>query len=186
MSGSLQHVKGVMRDQLSLTGERWVATPVNGGDALVRGLQLEAKLPLGAFDLRANLARNWSRVTGVPGPDNRQGSQLPWSASVGGDYRLARLPLSIGGSLGYQAGVSSRTSRNLLAYAGARRDLDLYGLWKWSEQLRLRVSGTNLGANLLRQRHLTRSLYDDGAGRMLRSVSTGSYRTWRLMLEGRL
>ncbi len=182
VSGSLRHVKGVMRDQLYLAGERWVATPVNGGDALVRGLQLEAKLPLGAFDLRANLARNWSRVTGVSGPDNRLESQLPWSASVGGDYRLARMPLSVGGSLGYQAGVSSRTSRNLLAYAGARRDLDLYALWKWSGQLRLRLSG----ANLLGQRQVTRSLYEDGAGRMLRSVSTGTYPTCRLMLEGSL
>jgi len=182
VSGSLRHVKGVMRDQLYLAGERWVATPVNGGDALVRGLQLEAKLPLGAFDLRANLARNWSRVTGVSGPDNRLESQLPWSASVGGDYRLARMPLSVGGSLGYQAGVYSRTSRNLLAYAGARRDLDLYALWKWSGQLRLRLSGTNL----LGQRQVTRSLYEDGAGRMLRSVSTGTYPTCRLMLEGSL
>ena len=182
VSGSLRHVKGVMRDQLYLAGERWVATPVNGGDALVRGLQLEAKLPLGGFDLRANLARNWSRVTGVSGPDNRLESQLPWSASVGGDYRLARMPLSVGGSLGYQAGVYSRTLRNLLAYAGARRDLDLYALWKWSGQLRLRLSG----ANLLGQRQVTRSLYEDGAGRMLRSVSTGTYPTCRLMLEGSL
>lgn len=36
------------------------------------------------------------------------------------------------------------------------------------------------------QRQVARSLYEDGAGRMLRSVRTGSYRSWRLMLEGRL
>lgn len=184
VSGSLRRVRGVMHDQLALLDGRWVASPVNGGDALVRGLELEAKLPFGALDVRASLARNWSRVSGVPGPDNRLDSQLPWSASAGFDYRLARLPLSVGGSVRYQAGVYSRTSAALLAYAGVKRDLDLYALWKWSERLRLRVSGSNLGANLLAQRHASRSRYDDGAGSMLRSVTTGSYRTLRVMLEG--
>jgi len=182
VSGSLRQISGVMREQLFFAGERWVATPVNGGDALVRGLELEAKLPLGAFDVRANLARNWSRVTGVPGPDNRLDSQLPWRASAGGDYRLARLPLSLGASFTYQAGVRSRTSSNLLAYAGVKRELDAYALWKWSDRLRLRVSA----ANLLGQRYATRSLYDDGGDRMLRSITTGSERSWRLMLEGAL
>ncbi|OBV40146.1 TonB-dependent receptor plug domain-containing protein [Janthinobacterium psychrotolerans] len=182
LSGSLRQVKGVMRDQLYLAGERWVATPVNGGDALVRGLELEAKLPLGAVDLRANLARNWSRVTGVPGPDNRLDSQLPWSASAGGDYRLARLPLSLGASFTYQAGVRARISNSMLAYAGVKRELDAYALWKWSDKLRLRMSG----ANLLGQRHVTRGVFDDGDGRMLRSVSAASDPTWRLMLEGSL
>ncbi|MEG0880177.1 MAG: TonB-dependent receptor, partial [Janthinobacterium sp.] len=108
--------------------------------------------------------------------------QLPWSANLGADYRLAGKPLTVGGNLHFQAGGLSRESSRLLAWQGARRELDLYALWKFSDQLRLRLSG----ANLLRQPDRTRSLYADDAGSLLRTVDTGSYRTLRVMLEGTL
>ncbi|MGK5080371.1 TonB-dependent receptor plug domain-containing protein [Janthinobacterium sp. HLX7-2] len=189
VSGSLRRISGVMRDQLYQSGGRWVATPVNQGDAQVRGIELEARLPLAALmqgapalDLRANVARNWSRVAAIAGPDNHLDSQLPWSANLGGDYRLAGLPLSLGGNLNYQAGGRSRSSSALLAYVGVKRELDLYALWKFSDRLRVRLSG----ANLLQQDYATGSRYADGAGSMLRTLDTGSYRTLRLMLEGTL
>jgi outer membrane receptor protein involved in Fe transport len=188
-SASLRRIGDVMMERLYQERGRWVATPFNHGAALVRGIELEAKLPLAALragapalDLRANLARNWSRVDAVPGPDNRLDSQLPWSANLGLDYRLAQRPLTVGGNLHYQAGGWSRQSSQLLAYQGPKRELDAYALWQFSGKLRLRLSG----ANLLRQADRTRSLYADGAGSMLRTVDTGSYRTLRVMLEGPL
>ncbi|WP_193316890.1 TonB-dependent receptor plug domain-containing protein [Janthinobacterium rivuli] len=188
-SASLRRIGDVMLDRLYQDKGRWVATPVNQGRAQVRGIELEAKLPLSALwagapalDLRANVARNWSTVDAVAGPDNRLDGQLPWSANLGADYRLAGKPLTLGGNLHYQGGGPSRESNQLLAWQGARRELDLYALWKFSDQLRLRVSG----ANLLRQLERTRSLYADGGSSLLRTVDAGSYRMLRIMLEGSL
>lgn len=188
-STSLRRIDDMMLDRLYQDNGRWVATPVNHGRAQVRGIELEAKLPLSALwagapalDLRANVARNWSTVDAVAGPDNRLDGQLPWSANLGADYRLAGKPLTLGGNLHYQSGGPSRESNQLLAWQGARRELDLYALWKFSDQLRLRLSG----ANLLRQLERTRSLYADGGGSLLRTVDAGSYRTLRIMLEGSL
>lgn len=188
-SASLRRISDVMLDRLYQENGRWVSTPVNKGKAEVRGIALEAKLPLKvllagapALDLRANVARNWSRVDAVAGPDNRLDSQLPWSANLGADYQLASLPLSVGANMNYQAGGRSRESSQLLAYQGARRELDVHALWKLGDKLRVRVSG----ANLLGQAIRTRSLYADGAGSLLRTVDTGSYRTLRVMLEGPL
>ena len=188
-SASLRRIGDVMLDRLYQDKGRWVATPVNQGRAQVRGIELEAKLPLAALwagapalDLRANVARNWSTLDAVAGPDNRLDGQLPWSANLGADYRLAGQPLTLGGNLHYQGGGRSRESSQLLVWQGVRRELDLYALWTFSDQLRLRVSG----ANLLRQLERTRSLYADGGGSLLRTVDTGSYRTLRVMLEGSL
>lgn len=188
-SASLRRIGDVMLDRLYQDQGRWVATPVNQGRAQVRGIELEAKLPLSALwagapalDLRTNVARNWSTLDAVAGPDNRLDGQLPWSANLGADYRLAGKPLTLGGNLHFKGGGRSRASSQLLAWQGARRELDLYALWKFSDQLRLRLSG----ANLLRQLERTRSLYADGGGSLLRTVDTGSYRTLRVMLEGSL
>ncbi|MBW3501191.1 TonB-dependent siderophore receptor [Janthinobacterium sp. NKUCC08_JDC] len=188
-SASLRRIDDVMLDRLYQDQGRWVATPVNQGRAQVRGIELEAKLPLSALwagapalDLRANVARNWSTLDAVAGPDNRLDGQLPWSANLGADYRLAGQPLTLGGNLHFQGGGRTRESSQLLVWQGARRELDLYALWTFSDQLRLRVSG----ANLLRQLERTRSLYADGGGSLLRTVDTGSYRTLRVMLEGSL
>ncbi|MDO8067422.1 TonB-dependent siderophore receptor [Janthinobacterium sp. SUN206] len=188
-SATWRRIRDVMLDRLYQDNGRWVATPANNGRAQVRGIELEAKLPLAvlfprapALDLRANLARNWSAVDAVPGPYNRLDGQPPWSANLGADYQLASRPLTVGGNLHYQAGGPSRESSQLLAWQGARRELDMYALWKVSGTLRLRVSG----ANLLRQADRTRSLYADGGGSALRTVDTGTYRSWRVMLEGGL
>lgn len=188
-SASLRRIGGVMLERLYQDNGRWVSTPVNHGNADVRSIALEAKLPLTALwtgapalDLRANVARNWSRLDAVAGPDSRLDSQLPWSANVGADYQLARLPLGLGADLNYQAGGRSRESGQLLSWQGAKRELDVYALWKFGDKLRLRVSG----ANLLGQDYRTRSLYADGARSLLRTVDTRSDRSWRLMLEGAL
>ncbi|MBB5369206.1 MULTISPECIES: TonB-dependent siderophore receptor [unclassified Janthinobacterium] len=188
-SATMRRISDVMMDRLYQDNGRWVSSPYNNGTALARGIELEAKLPLTVLfasapklDLRANLARNWSRVDAVPGPDNRLDSQLPWSANLGADYQLTGLPLTVGGNLNYQAGGASRDTRELWSYQGTKRELDLYGLWKFSDKLRLRLSG----ANLLAQKFPTRSLYADNTGSILRTVDTATHRTVRLMLEGSL
>lgn len=184
-------------EQLSSDDGRWLATPVNGGAASVRGIELEAKLPLKAWladgpalDLRANVARNWSRVAALPGPDNRLASQTPLTANLGADYRLAALPLALSASFTYQRGAAARTSRQLIESNGAKRELDLSAVWTSRGGGRLRLSV----ANLLAQEYVERSQYKgtsedaggDASGSLLRTVGKSSQRVLRLMWEGKL
>lgn len=101
---------------------RWVSTPENIGKASASGLELEAKgragdlmpfafpaaLPL---SLRASLSVYRSRVSSVPGPDNRLDNQQPWSATVGADYRFPQvggMPVTLGATLAHTPAYLTR------------------------------------------------------------------------------
>lgn len=159
----------------------WVTAPFNDGKASAHGVELEARLALTkALDLRANLARNWSRVENVPGPYNRLESQTPATANVGLDYRWSRLTL--GGSLNYQASERERQSAQTLSSTSPKRELDLYATWKWHAKTQLRLSASNL----LRQQATENYSYTDASGAMRTLRLTPSYATVRLMLEQQL
>jgi outer membrane receptor for ferrienterochelin and colicins len=111
----------------------WVSMPVNGGMANTRGIELEAKLPLRALvktapniDLRGNLARNWSTLESVPGPDNRLDQQTPFSGTLGVDYTMEKVPLTLGGGFSFQNGGPARISVSQFTYSAPKRSLDLY------------------------------------------------------------
>jgi outer membrane receptor for ferrienterochelin and colicins len=79
---------------------RWVARPQNVGDATTTGLELEAKFRLAEFwaeaprvDVRANASAFRSRVSGIPGPDNRLDEQPDVTVNLGADYRPRDTPL---------------------------------------------------------------------------------------------
>lgn len=159
----------------------WVSAPFNDGKASSHGIELEAKLPLTkALDLRANLARNWSRVNNVPGPDNRLESQTPASANIGLDYRWSQLTL--GGSLTYQAGERERQSLQTFSSTSPKRELDLYATWKWHAKTQLRLSATNL----LHQQATENYSYTDASGSMRTLRLTPTSATIRIMLEHQL
>jgi outer membrane receptor protein involved in Fe transport len=148
-SVSTRRIADTTRNQVLFDGARWVSTPTNAGQARTRGLELEAKFPLkaviattAALDLRASLARNWSTVDSVPGPDNRLDAQTPVSATLGADYK--RGPLTVGGSYVFKNGGQVRVSANQISYQTVRRDLDLYALWKFDPRLQLRLAAVNL------------------------------------------
>jgi outer membrane receptor protein involved in Fe transport len=159
----------------------WVTAPFNDGKASSHGVELEAKLPLTkALDLRANLARNWSRVNNVPGPYNRLESQTPATANIGLDYRWSRWAL--GGNLNYQAGERERQSAETLSSTSPKRELDLYAVWKWQARTQLRLSASNL----LRQQATENYSYTDAKGAVRTQRLTPGYATLRLMLEHQL
>jgi phage major head subunit gpT-like protein len=56
-----------------------------------------------------------------------------------------------------------RISQNQYAYAGVKRALDLYGLWKFTPKVQLRMSL----ANTLRQDNVNASTYVSGDGSRL-------------------
>ncbi|MGK5078860.1 TonB-dependent receptor plug domain-containing protein [Janthinobacterium sp. HLX7-2] len=163
----------------------WIASPFNNGNASVRGIEMDMKLPLRTWfaqapeiDLRANAARNWSRVDAVPGPGNRLDSQVPASINLGLDYRLVPM-LSMGGNLNVQTGGLARLDAHASSYAGVRRTLDAYGLWQPDARTRVRLSL----ANLLRQQQVQAQSYVDGEGASDSVTSVPGRASLRLMLE---
>lgn len=123
---------------------QWVSTPANGGRASARGIALEAKLALPGFaqaSLSGNLARNWSRIDRVPGPDNRLAEQSPLTANMGVDVRAGGLSqLAFGASFTYERGARTRRSPAWRESTSGTRLLDLYVLWGAGKQTRLRVA----------------------------------------------
>jgi hypothetical protein len=166
--------------------------PVNTGAARAHGIELEAKFPLRAWcawcenapaiDVRANLARNWSTQDGVPGPDNRLVGQTPFSATLGIDYKAARLPLTLGGSFSFQNGGPVRSSASEFDYARPKRVLDLVALVRFNASHQLRLSM----ANALHQEHMTATTWIDGAGTLRDAAFTPTSTVFRAVLEVKL
>jgi outer membrane receptor protein involved in Fe transport len=181
VSTYLRRIRDVTQSRLFQQDGVWVEAPFNDGNARAHGVELEARLPLSkALDLRANLSRNWSRVDNVPGPENRLESQTPATANIGFDYRWQQF--TIGGNLNYQAAGPSRQSVEVLTSASAKRELDLYAVWKMDAKTQLRISG----ANLLHQQASETYRYTDSSGTMQRIRLTPGQATLRLMLEHQL
>jgi outer membrane receptor protein involved in Fe transport len=183
----VRHIDDITHSRVFFIDGLWVSMPVNDGAANTRGIELEAKLPLRqmfpgwpALDLRANVSRSWSSLSMVPGPDNRLDQQTPLSGTFGFDYKFDGLPATFGGSLSFQNGGPVRISQNQYGYAGVKRALDLYGVWKFTPKVQLRMSL----ANTLRQENVTASTYVSGDGsRLTDTTFTPTFVQVRAMLE---
>ncbi|MET0855908.1 MAG: TonB-dependent receptor [Telluria sp.] len=182
-SAYARRIEDVTIDRVGQVGKTWISTPVNAGRAKTWGIELEAKFPVrSAFDLRANLARNWSRVDNIPGPDNRLASQVPFSASVGVDHRLAALPVTLGASFAYQAGGPVRLSERAGAWSGVQRDLGMYAAWRMDARSHWRMSV----ANLLADDRLSMASFDDRSRSLQTASATSTTPTIRLAFEQKL
>jgi iron complex outermembrane receptor protein len=153
----VRDIDDLMRRQTTLQqtsiGPRWVSTPMNIGHARTSGLELEAKFQLVELvpnapdvDLRSNYSRYWSKVDGIPGPYNRLDQQAKQTANFGVDYRMKGAPLTVGGNFNWTPLTLVQSSVSELDTAGKKRQVDLYGLWKFSQNTQLRISGNNLFA----------------------------------------
>ncbi len=170
-------------------GLRWVSSPENIGHAITSGIELEAKFPLtevmaGApnIDLRSNYSHFWSRVDGIQGPNNRLDQQASQTANFGLDYRMKDLPLTLGGSYNWTPAILVQTAPEEQASTGAKRQLDLYGLWKFSASTQLRLAANNL---LARDYENGRTVGANGM--TLSGFSTArTYATWSVKLEMKL
>jgi outer membrane receptor for ferrienterochelin and colicin len=185
----VRRIQDITHNRVEKIDGLWVSRPINDGVARTHGIELEAKLPLRsmfkdapAVDLRANVARNWSILENVPGPDNRLDQQTPVSGTLGMDYKLAKLPLTMGGSYSFQNGGPVRISVNQYAYTAPKRTLDLYGLWKFSPKTQLRVAL----ANALHQENVSMTRYADANGSMSDTTYTPTATAMRATLEMKL
>jgi outer membrane receptor for ferrienterochelin and colicin len=144
VSASQRRIDDTTRNlvRFDAAGGRWVSQPENVGSASTRTLQVETHFPVGAWNLRGDVARNWSHVDAVPGPDNRLDQQVPLSANLGADWQRDRL--SAGANVGFRQGGTVRVSAHQTAYLHAQRDLDLYASWKLDAASQLRVTAVNV------------------------------------------
>ncbi|SFB99299.1 TonB-dependent receptor plug domain-containing protein [Massilia yuzhufengensis] len=156
----------------------WTAIPDNQGSATVYGIELEGRTTRGPFAARMHLARNWSRIDSVPGPDNRIEGQAAWSGSIGLDVASPARRIELGGSFTYRGALAHRSSAVLSSDSGPGRQLDLYALWKRDAQSRLRLSV----ADLLHQDVRERLLYAC-RNPLARTTLYSRRPVWRLMWE---
>lgn len=185
-----RNIRDVILQELFIDNNgRYVLHPVNDGNAQVRGIELEAKSNLRALsktapdvDVRANLARNWSVLSAVPGPYNRLAKQIPVTANLGADWRPAGLPLTLGANFGFQSGGWVRLSAAATESLPVRRSLDAYGLWKIDSKTQLRFSLTNL----LHQQQVEENVYQSVGGTQDQTVTAPSFTTFRVALELKL
>jgi outer membrane receptor for ferrienterochelin and colicin len=144
VSASQRRIDDTTRNlvRFDAAGGRWVSQPENVGSATTRTLQLETHFPVGRLALRGDVARNWSHVDAVPGPDNRLDQQVPLSANLGADWQRDRF--SAGANFGFRQGGLVRVSANQTVYLHAQRDLDIYASWKLDAGSTLRVTAVNV------------------------------------------
>jgi outer membrane receptor for ferrienterochelin and colicins len=133
------------------------------------------------IDLRASLARNWSRVDAVPGPDNRLDQQVPVSGTLGVDYKTPGGKLTTGASFAFKNGGNVRVNVEQSRYQSVRRELDVYALWKLNPTYQLRLAATNL----LAQDTVSESRYVDDNGVQRRTTFSDGQAMARVTLESR-
>jgi outer membrane receptor for ferrienterochelin and colicins len=168
---------------------RWVARPQNIGDAIVQGIELEAKArakdvwpDAPPIDLRANVSVFRSRVKSVPGPDNRLEQQPGATMNLGADYRFSGWPLMVGANLNWTPAYDSRLSATQTTFQGRKRVFDAYALWTIDAGTQLRLTASNLNAEDL----VTRRALDDGSLREQAQTVEPTTVNWRLQLELKL
>jgi outer membrane receptor for ferrienterochelin and colicins len=192
-SGFVRNIDDLIRRNVSLQpgfdGPRWVSTPVNVGKARTSGIELEAKFQLAELvadapniDLRSNYSHFWSKVDGIPGPDNRLDGQAKQTANFGIDYRMKGLPLTLGGGYNWTPATYVQVSASERASTGAKRQLDLYGLWKFSAATQLRI-GAN---NLLGEDYATTRNVSTLIGQQMAATTARTYATVNVKLEMKL
>lgn len=158
VSVAQRRIDDYARALVSFDGSRWITQPENVGTATTRTLRLETQFPLRsvmpaapALAVHGDVARNWSHVDAVPGPDNRLDEQVPLSANLGLDWQGERLTL--GANAGLRQGGVVRVSTSQTVYLHVQRDLDIYALWKVNRTCRLRVAAVNvLGQDFINER----------------------------------
>ena len=168
---------------------RWVARTQNVGDATTQGLELEAKFRASEVwpgaprvDLRANASFYVSKVANVPGPDNRLDQQPSATANLGADYKLASLPLTLGGNLNWTPAYTTRISEVQTAYQGRKLIADAYLLWTVNPALQVRLTASNLGA----RDDLTYGSLDDAGVRETTTSLAPTYTNLQLRVEIKL
>ena len=184
VSAYVRRIQDVVQLKLWQENGVWVSSPANGGAANVRGVEIDARVPLKVasaggttIEMRTNLSRNWSRVEGVAAPDNRLGNQAPLTANLGLDLRMPQ-GRGAGANFRFVGGWRARTAQSLVQETGVVRELEAYTTWQAAGgRWRLAV------ANLPQSTRHTGQRYDDGLYASSRLSSGAQRPLFRLQYE---
>lgn len=174
-----RRIANVIQSLLFEDKGKWVATPSNIGGAVTQGLELDARLALGAGSMaRLGVTRNWSHVDSVPAPGNRLGEQVPLTINAGLDFRF-----SAGATAGFnwnlQKGGLAHVSVSQWRWQSTERRLDLHATWPLRPGLTLRATASNA----LKPDTRNTQLFEDGRHDALREVTGSGQRTFKLAAE---
>ncbi|MTW11809.1 TonB-dependent receptor [Pseudoduganella eburnea] len=190
VSGFVRDIDNLIRRELTQQqtdlGLRWVSSPANVGHARTKGIELEAKFSLAELmnnapqiDFRSNYSRFWSRVDGIPGPDNRLDQQPKQTANLGMDYRLKDIPLTLGAGYNWTPAIRTQTSDKQVVETSRKRVLDMYALWRFDSRTQLRISANNVLAEDAAGNNL---VYANGLAVQAASLNP-TYTQWSVRLE---
>jgi outer membrane receptor for ferrienterochelin and colicins len=181
-----REITDLIRYTVTPQNGRFVSSPINIGDASTQGLELEAKFRLNqAFtdalpiDIRSNVSFFSSNVKQVPGPNNRLDQQPDMTANLGADYRIRRIPLTLGGNLNWNPDYDTRRTEQQFFYQGVKRVVDVYGLWRFSPATALRLTVSNLQP----RDYITASTFNDSSFSESARTTDRNWRNVQLRLE---
>lgn len=169
--------------------QRYVARPVNLGQARAAGVDLELELALRDLapdapkaSVRAAVGLARSRVSSLARPDNRLDRQTPWTAKLGGNYTLPGWPLTIDVDVNWSPSAWVRTSRAERVSVARRTELDASASWAIDKGRRL-ILNVRAGAP-----DPARSIseLDSGAERIRIRTDTRQHATVGVRFETRL
>ncbi|QYF95485.1 TonB-dependent receptor [Massilia sp. PAMC28688] len=155
---------------------RYVVRPVNLGDAQAEGISLEMDLALRDFfdgmypatTLRTGLGVARSRISNLPGPDDRLDSQSPWNAKLGISHVMSGMPVKLNVDASWTPGVWVRSNPTQRVFQSRRFDLDAGAIWTINGDQRLTLNLSNLAPRTARQ------IDEYVLGRQLIRTDTGS------------
>ena len=154
VSYSLSHyfkaVSNLMRDRLYFEDNRWRQQTVNSGNAIAQGIVLDASFPIALvlkdaskFHFKTNFSRNWSRVSEVPGPNNRFADQAKFNANFDLEYKPNDAWI-LSAHYGIVSGGPLRVSLDRMNLEQVRRHTSLSAKWNIDKAHNLRISVSNL------------------------------------------
>jgi outer membrane receptor for ferrienterochelin and colicins len=198
-----RNISNLMRGVTTLETVSWSPVPRyvrrmrNIGDATTSGIEMEAKFRLDQLvtgapgvELRGNLSLFDSKVSTVPGPNNRLDQQAKATANVGADYRVRGTPFTFGGNANWVPGSTIKLDADQFVTTSTKVQWDGYALWTINPTMGLRLLGSNLGprdfATTNQNDTLITTATSTSNERTTVRSSGPSYVNWQLRLELKL
>lgn len=194
-----RNITDLMRGVTTLETVSWSPVPryvrrmQNIGDATTSGIEMEAKFRLDQLvtgapgvEMRGNLSLFDSKVSAVPGPDNRLDQQAKATANIGADYRVRGTPFTVGGNANWVPGSTIKLDVDQFVTTSIKTVWDGYALWTINPSTGLRLLGSNLGPRDFATTNQNDTLTATGNERTTVRSSGPSYVNWQLRLELKL